>query len=150
MSRFQCNGNNGNGSPGDTIGEQQLATYTADAKGNLTTNNTWKNMPTVNVGGSDVDEDVTLRKAPCGQRWSGTAGLSLQPQRADYFLCHFGADREFLETCVGTTTIICLRPAAMESCTCSRLRRPAVSKHQDRHIRFQALRISFVQPLPVE
>jgi len=63
-----------NGSPGDTIGEQQLATYTADAKGNLTTTSGWKNMPTVNVG------DLTwMRMSPSGKLLavSGSRGLQI-------------------------------------------------------------------------
>jgi hypothetical protein len=62
------------GYPGGSIGEPQLATYTADAKGNLTTTSAWKNMPTVNVG--DLG---WMRMSPSGKLLavSGSQGLQI-------------------------------------------------------------------------
>ena len=59
---------------GDQLGPYQLAVYTADCDGNLTTTSTYKNMPAVEVG-SILD----LSMAPSGELLAvaGTSGLQV-------------------------------------------------------------------------
>lgn len=58
----------------DQDGPWQLATYTADSSGNLTTNSTYSNMPSVSVGGVN-----DYRMSPSGQYLAvgGTKGFQI-------------------------------------------------------------------------
>jgi WD40 repeat protein len=58
----------------DPDGPWQLATYTADSSGNLTTNSTYSNMPSVSVGGVN-----DYRMSPSGQYLAvgGTKGFQI-------------------------------------------------------------------------
>jgi hypothetical protein len=58
----------------DQDGRWQLATYTADSSGNLTTNSTYSNMPSVLVGGVN-----DYRMSPSGQYLAvgGTKGFQI-------------------------------------------------------------------------
>jgi hypothetical protein len=63
---------NEEGNMGPENGPNQLAVYTADSKGNLTTTNTYKNMPKVAVG------EVSLKMAPTGKLLAAFGDKGLQ------------------------------------------------------------------------
>jgi hypothetical protein len=63
---------NEEGNDGPESGPNQLGVYTADAKGNLTTTSTYKNMPKVAVG------DVNLKMAPSGEILAAFGSKGLQ------------------------------------------------------------------------
>jgi hypothetical protein len=58
---------------GDPDGAMQLATYTADSEGNLTTASTYKNMPRVAVGSVS-----NLNMSPSGKLLAVGGSLGLQ------------------------------------------------------------------------
>lgn len=61
----------------DALGSTQLATYTADTSGNITTTSTYQNMPTVEVASHNGEYDLAMSTGGAYLAVAGDTGLQI-------------------------------------------------------------------------